>query len=90
MKPAALFPKMGDCLVTNGRKMSALWAMLQITSAPSVKPLKNSPEHFPLGEITSKLCFYSVCTFSSYYTKGSSYLHLRAPVPIKSRWNLQL
>lgn len=54
------------CLVTNGRNMSALWAMLQITSAPSVKPLKNSPEHFPLGEITSKLYFYSVCTFGSY------------------------
>lgn len=55
-----------ECLVTNGRNMSALWAMLQITSAPSVKPLKNSPEHFPLGEITSKLSFYSVCTFGSY------------------------
>lgn len=39
-------------LVTNGRNISALWAMLQITIAPSVKPLKNSSEHFPLREIS--------------------------------------
>lgn len=39
-------------LVTNGRNISALWAMLQITVAPSVKPLKNSSEHFPLREIS--------------------------------------
>lgn len=55
-----------ECLDTNGRNISALWAMLQITAVPSVKPLKNSSEHFPLREITSKWYFYSMCTFGSY------------------------
>lgn len=55
-----------ECLVTNSKNISALWAMLQITAAPSVKPLKNNSEHFPLREITSKWQFYSICTFGSY------------------------